>query len=93
LVAERRRGVARKLAGLSTPGRQPPRQGYPVRVDGRPAGVVTSGNFSPVLGHGIALALLPPAVAGGAVVEIEVRERSLPATLTPLPFVARGSAA
>ena len=26
----------------------------------RPVGVVTSGNFSPVLGHGIALAFLPP---------------------------------
>ncbi len=93
LVAERGRGVARKLAGLSTAGRRPPRQGCPVCVDGRAAGVVTSGNFSPVLGHGIALALLPPDVDADATIEIEVRDRSVPATLTPLPFVRRGNAA
>ena len=59
LVAERERGVARRLAGLATAGRQPPRQHYPVFVDGQAAGEITSGNFSPVLGHGIALAFLP----------------------------------
>ncbi len=93
LVAERGRGVTRKLAGLSTEGRQPPRQGFAVCVAGRPAGVVTSGNFSPILGHGIALAFLPPDVAPEAGVEIEVRDRLVPARVTPLPFVARGGAA
>ena len=33
--------------------------------DGRPVGEVTSGNFSPVLGHGIALALMPPTTEPG----------------------------
>ena len=91
LLDERDRGPARHLAGLATPGRQPPREGCPVSVDGRAAGAVTSGNFSPVLGHGIALALLPPDVAAGASVEIEVRQRALPASVTPLPFVKRGA--
>src|SRR5277367_6114140 len=45
LVAERERGVSRKLAGLSTPGRQPPRQCCVATIDGKPAGTVTSGNF------------------------------------------------
>jgi aminomethyltransferase len=36
-------------------------------------GVVTSGNFSPVLEHGIALAFLPPAVEEGTEVSIDVR--------------------
>ena len=90
LVAERERGVARRLAGLRTAGRQPPRQHYPVLVAGKPAGEVTSGNFSPVLGYGIALALLPPDVSPDATVEIEVRDRRVAATPTALPFVSRG---
>jgi aminomethyltransferase len=93
LLAERQRGVTRKLAGLATAGRQPPRQGFSVSVAGQPAGVVTSGNYSPVLGHGIALAFLPPDVASDAAVEIEVRDRRVPAQVTALPFVARGGSA
>jgi aminomethyltransferase len=92
LVAERQRGVTRRLAGLSTAGRRPPRQGYLVTVDGKPAGAVTSGNFSPVLGHGIALAFLPPDVTADAAFEIEVRDGAIPARLTDLPFVKRGPA-
>jgi aminomethyltransferase len=89
LMAERERGVARRLAGLSTEGRQPPRQGYPVSVNGKPVGEVTSGNFSPVLGHGIALTFLPSDVAPDAAIEIEVRRHRVAATLTTLPFVGR----
>ena len=43
------------LRGLTVDGRQPPRTGSEVLVDGTVVGDVTSGNFSPVLGHGIAL--------------------------------------
>ena len=62
LVAERDRGVARHLVGLGTEGRQPPREGAVVLADGAAAGTVTSGNFSPMLEHGIALALVDSAV-------------------------------
>src|ERR1019366_4452475 len=48
LVAERARGVARAMRGLVTEGRQPPRSGSAVTFGGRPIGVVTSGNFSPM---------------------------------------------
>ena len=89
LQAERDRGVARRLRGLANEGRQPPRQGYTVLVDGKPAGEVTSGNFSPVLGHAIALAFLPPDVAAGADVQIDVRGRPLAASVVPLPFVSK----
>jgi aminomethyltransferase len=89
LVAERERGVARRLRGLATEGRQPPRQGYAVLVEGKPVGEVTSGNFSPVLGHGIGLAFLPPDVEPGANVELDVRGRPEPAGVVPLPFVSK----
>ncbi len=66
-----------------------PRAGCPVLVDGEPAGEVTSGNFSPTLGRGIALAFLPPTVADGTAVTIDVRGRPVPATVVPTPFVHR----
>jgi aminomethyltransferase len=89
LLQERERGVARRLRGLATEGRRPPRADQVVLVDGSPAGVVTSGNFSPVLGHGIALAFLPPEVGEGSVVAIDVRGEAVPATVVPTPFVTR----
>jgi aminomethyltransferase len=89
LRREREHGPARRLAGLATEGRQPPRAGAVVLIDGSPAGEVTSGNFSPVLGHGIALAFLPPGVPIGTEVEIEIRGRHLPAKVAALPFVEK----
>jgi aminomethyltransferase len=91
LEAERARGVDRRLRGLVLEGRQPPREGNPVLVDGKPAGEVTSGNFSPVLGKGIALAFLPPDVEPGAAVEVDVRGRVLTASVVKPPFVAKAS--
>jgi aminomethyltransferase len=88
LLAERERGVARRLRGLSVEGRRPPRAEQVVLVDGEPAGVVASGNFSPMLGHGIALAFLPPGTDDGAVVAIDVRGDQVKATVVPTPFVA-----
>ena len=75
LEAEHDRGVTRRLRGLSVDGRQIPRQGYPVTRDGEVVGVVTSGNFSPTLGHGIALAFLPPDTVDGDAVTVDVRGR------------------
>jgi aminomethyltransferase len=92
LEAERQRGVARRLVGLATEGRQPPREGAAVLKDGRPAGTVTSGNFSPMLGHGIALGFVGTAFepAPGLGFEIEQRGRSVPATVVATPFTRPG---
>jgi aminomethyltransferase len=89
LEAERDRGVTRRLRGLTVEGRQIPREGYAVLQGDTAVGVVTSGNFSPTLGHGIALAFLPPDVAEGEVFTIDVRGRPVAATVTGLPFVRR----
>jgi aminomethyltransferase len=89
LLAERGRGVSRRLRGITVEGRQPPREGYSVLVDGKPAGAVTSGNFSPVLGCGIALAFLPPDVEPGVEVEVDMRGRPTPASVVKLPFVRK----
>jgi len=87
LAAERERGVHRRLRGLVCEGRQPPRAGNHVVGRGEVLGEVTSGNFSPVLGSGIALAFLPPNSAEGDTVAVDVRGRSVPAHVAHLPFV------
>ncbi len=87
LAAEREQGVVRRLRGINTEGRRPPRAEQVLLVDGEPAGEVTSGNFSPMLEHGIALGFLPPDVGEGREVAIQVREGdTLPGTVVPTPF-------
>lgn len=89
LAAEKEAGIARKLRGLRCDGRRPPRDGNPVRVDGAEVGVVTSGNFSPMLETGVAMAFMPPDVEDGTAVEIDVRGKPVAATVVPMPFWKR----
>jgi len=87
LLAERERGIARRLRGLAIEGRRPPRAEQVVLRDGEPVGEVTSGYFSPMLGHGIALAFVPPDLEEGARLAIDVRGEAVDATMVPTPFV------
>ncbi len=89
LAGELEEGIPRRLRGIEVDGRRPPREGSRVLRDGSDIGVVTSGNFSPMLGHGIALAFVPPAVQPGDSVQIDVRGQLLDARVVPLPFVKR----
>ena len=86
LEAEREAGPHRRLRGLMGEGRRPPRDGCTVRRGGDEVGAVTSGNFSPVRGRGIALAFLAPEVGVGDEVVIDVRGRDLPAEVVKPPF-------
>jgi aminomethyltransferase len=88
LVAERKSGPKRVLRGLVTEGRQPPRAECPVWVNGAVVGQTTSGNFSPVLGQGIALAFLSPKVPIGEALELEVRDSRLPGVISKPPFIS-----
>ena len=88
LVAERERGISRRLRALTVEGRRPPRSDQAVLVDGEPVGVITSGNFSPILEKGIALAFVPPEVEIGDQVAIDVRGSAVAATVVKPPFVA-----
>lgn len=87
LAEERDRGVTRRLFGLVTEGRRPPREGSAILFDGAIVGEVTSGNFSPELGHGIALGFLPPDSSVGDTFEIDVRGAMLEARVVKTPFV------
>ena len=87
LLAEKERGVSRLLTGLVVDGRRPPREGQTVRQGDVEIGVISSGNFSPVLEQGIALAFLPPDIEPGTAVTIDVRGSAVPAVVTAPPFV------
>jgi aminomethyltransferase len=81
-------GPERRRVGLSLEGRLPAREGAPVFAGEEPAGEVTSGGFSPTLGHPIAMAYVAAKhAAPGTPLSIEVRGRRLDATVVPLPFV------
>ena len=89
LAAERERGIARRLRGVAIEGRRPAREGSRVLADGVEVGAVTSGNFSPMLGHGIALAFVAPTLEIGAAVQLDVRGQLLAGQIVKLPFVTR----
>ena len=80
-------GVSRRLRGLLLDGRQVPRTGYGVLRAGERVGEVTSGNFSPTLERGIALAFVRPDVDVGQVVDVDVRGRPVAAAVVKPPFV------
>ena len=95
LEHERAGGPRRMLRGLVAEGRQPPRDGATVLALETAVGTVTSGNFSPVLGRGIAMALLDTdrgvAVAVGTELAVDVRGRHIGAHVVELPFVGAGT--
>lgn len=86
-------GPATKRIGLKIEGRMPAREGAEVfATDGQTGeakvGTVTSGGFSPTLGHPIAMAyVLASQSAEGTELEIEVRGKRLSAKVAPMPFV------
>ena len=74
--------------GLALEGRAAAREGAEVFAGDQQVGVLTSGGFSPSLGHPIAMAYVSAADADpGTALEIEVRGKRLAATVTPMPFV------
>ena len=85
-------GPKRRLVGLTIEGRGIARHGYPVAVEDRRTGVVTSGTQSPTLGVPIAMAYVAPADGEpGTMVDVEIRDGRVPARVVPLPFYRRSS--
>jgi aminomethyltransferase len=87
LAREREAGVARRIRGLSVAERRPLRAGQTVERAGLAVGEVTSGNFSPTLGHAIALALVDASVEIGETLVVDVRGTKVDAEVVATPFV------
>jgi aminomethyltransferase len=88
LLAEREQGPSRLLCGLRGSGRQPLRDGAAIMASGSRVGTTSSGNFSPMLGCGIALGFLDvkAGLEVGDELAVELRGRELPASIITLPF-------
>jgi aminomethyltransferase len=92
LVAQKDRGLSRRLVGFTMAERNFPRHGYPVFYEGQPSGVVRSGTMSPTLGIPIGTCYLPLAgTKPGTAFEIEIRGKRVPATVTRPPFYKHAS--
>jgi aminomethyltransferase len=87
LAAERDAGPRRRLVGLRAADRRPPRQGDELHRSGEIVGAVTSGNFSPELGCGIALGLVDGGAAVGETLELVSRGTARPVEVVALPFI------
>ncbi|TKC89186.1 glycine cleavage system aminomethyltransferase GcvT [Trinickia terrae] len=53
-------------------------------------GEITSGTFSPTMQESIAFARVPAGVAVGDTVQVQIRDKQLPARVVKLPFVRNG---
>jgi len=90
LRRQKEEGLRRKLVGFEVRDRAPAREGYPVLVQGRVVGRVTSGSYAPFLRKNIGLAYLPiEHTSVGTTFHIRVREREVEAEVVPTPFYKR----
>ncbi len=88
LESARDAGIKTRLAALVLEGRGVLRAHQDVIVDGKVAGVVTSGTFSPTLKRAIAMAQVP--IDLGDTCHVDIRGKHIEASVHALPFVRHG---
>ena len=90
LAQQKQAAIARKLIGFEMLDKRIGRDGYPILLNGKKAGNVTSGCPSPFLKKNIGMGYVPPqSAAPGNPLEIEIRGQAVPAQIVPLPFYKR----
>lgn len=83
-------GPSKKLTPLLLQEKSFPRKDYPVSLNGKDIGKITSGTVSPVLQKPIALAYIDTdIVLEGNDVFVNVRNKQIPAKIVKLPFVKK----
>ncbi len=88
LLKVKAEGIKRKLVGFIVAGRAIPRHHYPILVEGKEVGHVTSGCYSPILEKNIGLGYVAIEHAGiGNKIMINARGREVPAEIVKTPFV------
>lgn len=83
---------AQRLVCLELESRAFPRKGYEIYSEGQKVGRVTSGTFSPSLKKPIALGYLDLSKTKiGSMVEIQIRDKAIPAKVVKPPFYKEGT--
>jgi aminomethyltransferase len=92
IARARAEGTAEKLVAFEIEGKGIPREGNPVLHGGEPAGVVTSGTFSPSLELGTGMAYVNAEIAEvGTEIEIDVRGKRRSARIASRPLYSKRS--
>ena len=89
LTAQKASGDQAKLVGLVLEEKGVLRTGLKVFTEAG-EGIITSGTFSPTLGHSVAMARVPRSVALGATVEVEMRKKRVKVQVIKPNFVRNG---
>jgi aminomethyltransferase len=89
ILSEIASGPRRKRIGLRPEGKLPAREGAPILdAHGATVGKITSGGFGPTVDAPVAMGYVETGHSAlGTPIAVEVRGRSLPATVTAMPFV------
>ena len=89
LAAQRAAGDQLKLSGLVLKEKGVLRTGLKVITEAG-EGIITSGTFSPTLGHSIAMARIPRSIKIGDTVEVEMRKKLVTVKVVKPSFVRNG---
>jgi aminomethyltransferase len=83
-------GVKRKLVGIISNEKTFPRKNYPIYVNGKKIGSVTSGTVSPILEKPIALGYVEKEFSiPETEINFLIREKEIPAKVVKLPFIKK----
>jgi aminomethyltransferase len=87
LLKQKEEGIRRKLIGFELTGKGIARHGYPVFLDDKEYGIVTSGTFAPFLRKSIGLTYLPIEKCEiGTEFHIRIRQKMVSAKVVETPF-------
>lgn len=90
LAAQKAAGVKHRLVGFEMIDRGIARSHYPLSIEGKEIGFVTSGSFSPTFTKNVGLGLIDTSEAReGREIEVIVRGKGVKARIIPKPFFKR----
>jgi aminomethyltransferase len=91
LLAQKEKGLSKKLVGFEMIDRGIPRHGYPI-IDaaGHNIGVVTSGTQSPTLNKAIGMGYVKTEFAKpDTEIFVQIRDKNIKAAVTKIPFLKK----